>query len=625
MSDDESFDEQWNSEEQPPFVCEVFELKERAPPAPPTREPFEIGRYRESIIELQTLPDRAEDGASILRTARPEDALTFIARHPESGQFSDIVSEPQGTLRSAISARFAPHLTQAATEDLRRMKPKLSSASGFPLWMKALYVALLPLLGMLFLTEMSLAAQIICAALLPYVLISTSLRVALLFARDPAPQAAQLDQNELPIVSIVIPVYREARSVVILVDALTRLNYPKDRLEVVFLLEEDDLETPRALDLLKLPHYCASLVVPHSLPKTKPKAMNYVLPMLRGEIVGIFDAEDIPDPDQVRLAVTALHNSAENVACAQCSLNHYNHADNFLTRCAAMEYALWFDLLLTRLSWLKLPVPLGGTSLYIRTAILREVGGWDPHNVTEDADLGARLARHGYRSILVRSTTQEEATSNVKSWIKQRSRWIKGFMQTWAVHMRHPSKLRRDLGWPGFLALNTMLLDGFLAFFAQPFFLCAMAIFLISGGGTAALMASPIAVATTLVFVSGQLLLMAMAIKAARDRFGWHMAIQAPFLWVYWQLGGLAALIAATQLVTRPQHWEKTEHGLSPHAQALRHKLSCAEPPDSGENAHDRDFAYRPKTAKDRHGQPWLPQGTGGFRAYSHAPARGRV
>ena len=179
--------------------------------------------------------------------------------------------------------------------------------------------------------------------------------------------------------------------------------------------------------------------------KTKPRAMNYALPFCRGDIVGVYDAEDRPDPGQIRAVVQHLQAAPPEVACVQGYLDFYNSGDNWLSRCFTLEYAIWFRVVLLGVQRLGLPIPLGGTSVFFRRSVLEQIGAWDAHNVTEDADLGMRLARFGYRCEMIASTTWEEANCRVRPWIRQRSRWLKGYAITWATHMRRP---RRALARP---------------------------------------------------------------------------------------------------------------------------------------------------------------------------------
>ncbi len=406
---------------------------------------------------------------------------------------------------------------------------------------------------------------------LPYFAATMLLRAYLLFSAERPVEALPSIPKKRPVVSILVPVYREADSLPALIQALGMLDYPKRALDIKILLEENDADTIMEARWLTAGTHISCLVVPTSEPRTKPKAMNFALPFARGEIVGIFDAEDAPESDQILKAVAALESSGDEVVCAQARLSHYNPDDNLLTRCVAMEYALWFDMLLKGLSRARLPVPLGGTSLYFKTEILREIGGWDPDNVTEDADLGLRLARAGKRAVVFDSTTHEEATDSALAWIRQRSRWIKGFMLTWAVHMRDPVRLARELGVVPMLAINVLLLDGFLSFLMQPvMLLSAVAAMTMDAPPWLGLLNAPGAGLLLAALFGGQLLLLCGAFVAGYRRFGFGVAASAPLLWPYWMMGGVAAAYALVQLMTRPQFWEKTVHCVSPVARARR-------------------------------------------------------
>jgi len=208
--------------------------------------------------------------------------------------------------------------------------------------------------------------------------------------------------------------------------------------------------------------------VPKGALKTKPRALNYGLNFARGEIIGILDAEDRPHRDQIRDVIRKLHNAPPDVACVQGVLDFYNAHRNWLSRCFTIEYAIWFRVLLKGMQRLRLPIPLGGTTVYFRRDVLEKVGAWDAHNVTEDADLGMRLARFGYRTEVMQSVTMEEANGEALSWIKQRSRWIKGYMVTWATHMQNPRSLLQDLGLAGFLTFQLLLLGGVTSYLSIP-------------------------------------------------------------------------------------------------------------------------------------------------------------
>ena len=272
-------------------------------------------------------------------------------------------------------------------------------------------------------------------------------------------EASALDDETLPTYTVLVPVYHEASVVPRTVKALEAIDYPRTRLDIKLILEADDVETAVAAEQAiagsTLPFEL--IRVPASAPRTKPKACNYGLQRARGDLITIFDAEDRPEPLQLRRAVAAFRRLPSRVACLQAKLSYHNARQNLLTRWFTAEYEAWFALMLPALADGGGPVPLGGTSMHIKRRVLLRVGGWDPYNVTEDADLGVRLQRLGYQVKVLDSTTMEEANSDFVNWVKQRSRWYKGYLQTWLVHMRHPFRLWRELGPRGFVGLSLMV------------------------------------------------------------------------------------------------------------------------------------------------------------------------
>ncbi|MDB5626777.1 MAG: glycosyl transferase, family 2, partial [Tardiphaga sp.] len=227
---------------------------------------------------------------------------------------------------------------------------------------------------------------------------------------------------------MIVALYREDRSVPQLLNALDALDYPREKLDIILAVEADDVATRFAIRRFGAPHLRV-IVAPDVGPRTKPKALNCALPFARGSVIAVFDAEDQPDPGQLRAAIEALRTGGSDVACAQASLCIHNVTDSLFTRMFAAEYAGQFDKVLPGLTEMALPLPLGGTSNHFRADALRAVGGWDAWNVTEDADLGLRLARFGYRAVTFASTTREEAPIRFMPWLKQRSRWMKGWMR----------------------------------------------------------------------------------------------------------------------------------------------------------------------------------------------------
>lgn len=376
----------------------------------------------------------------------------------------------------------------------------------------------------------------------------------------------RLRDDELPTYTIFCPLYKEWQVLPQFVEAMKNLDYPKYKLEIMLLMESNDERTQQVAEELDLPDYFKVTVVPKTLPKTKPKACNFGLLQATGEYSVIFDAEDIPDPKQLKKVVVAFGREKKNLACIQAKLNFYNPEQNILTRLFTSEYSLWFELVLTGLHAAKAPIPLGGTSNHFKTNVLRDMEGWDSFNVTEDADLGIRLSKGGYATSVLDSVTLEEANSDFYNWINQRTRWIKGYMQTLLVHMRD---------WRQFLEQGKHF--EFLSFL------------LIIGGKLTSLLVNPLMWILTILYFSlraqlgpvieslfppqifylgvfsmvvGNFLYLYYYFLGLAKRKQYHLIKYAYLTPLYWLLMSMAAWVALGRLIVQPHHWFKTKHGL---------------------------------------------------------------
>jgi len=386
-----------------------------------------------------------------------------------------------------------------------------------------------------------------------------------------------------PRYSILVPLYHEAEVAAKIVRHLDRLDYPHDRLEVLLLLEADDQLTRNALAGVQLPPYFRIIDVPDTQPRTKPKACNWGLREASGEYLVIYDAEDRPDRDQLKKAAAAFRTVPAHVICLQAKLSYYNPAQNMLTRWFTIEYAAWFDLYLPGLYRMYLPIPLGGTSNHFRRRVLEEIGGWDPFNVAEDCDLGIRLDRLGYQTAMLDTTTWEEANSRLRNWVRQRSRWIKGYVQTHLVHTRNPVRLVRELGLPGTLSFLMSVGGHSLVLLVNPIIWLASLPHLIgAGGGMArdglssetvwsALLRPPLSglpslsglawSIAVLLFGANFLFIFFNLLGCWRRRLGLAyllFALASPFYWILISIGAWKGFL---QLFRRPHYWEKTDHG----------------------------------------------------------------
>ncbi|MCB2202376.1 glycosyltransferase [bacterium] len=373
-----------------------------------------------------------------------------------------------------------------------------------------------------------------------------------------------LEDDELPIYTVLVPVYKEAGVLPKLLEAIENLDYPKIKLDVKVLLEEDDIETINAFHKANPPDFIKALVVPTSQPKTKPKACNYGLIHAKGEYLVIFDAEDQPNPDQLKRVIAAFNKSPENVICMQAKLNYFNRQQNALTQLFSSEYSMWFDLFLPGLDAHNVPIPLGGTSNHFKTYALLEAGAWDPHNMTEDADLGIRLYKLGYRTKIVDSTTYEEANSDVNNWIRQRSRWVKGHIQTWLVHMRHPFKLIRDIGLRAFFSFQMVIGGNIFTLIVNPlYWFLTVAWFLFRMDFIAQFFPGPIYFMGAFSLFFGNFAFTYMNTAGAIGRKYYDMVKVTLLSPLYWVLMSIAGWRGFIQLITKPHYWEKTVHGLA--------------------------------------------------------------
>lgn len=364
-----------------------------------------------------------------------------------------------------------------------------------------------------------------------------------------------------PVVSLFVPLHKEARIAGALLERLGRLDYPADRLDICLILEASDSLTRTSLRAAELPPNAQIITVPEGSLQTKPRALNYALDFARGSIIGIYDAEDAPAPDQITRVVRRFAERGPGVACLQGELDYYNTGTNWIARCFTLEYATWFRLILPGLEKMGLVVPLGGTTVFLRREAIEAVGGWDAHNVTEDADLGIRLARMGYRTELIDTTTMEEANARAWPWIRQRSRWLKGYAVTYAVHMRDPARLWREIGGWRFAGIQILFLGTLVQLATAPllwsFWLHLMGL---PHPLVAALPGAAWGVLFGL-FLFGEVLSVVLAWRATRLSGRRWLWLWAPVMQAYFPLATIALYKALWELVTRPFYWDKTEHG----------------------------------------------------------------
>jgi cellulose synthase/poly-beta-1,6-N-acetylglucosamine synthase-like glycosyltransferase len=394
--------------------------------------------------------------------------------------------------------------------------------------------------------------------------------------------------TELPIYTILVPVYHESKVLSQVMRNLYQMDYPKNKLDIKILMEEKDEETldeAKTLGLFGKPQTRVEgiplkeyrdflkifdpVVIPPADITTKPRACNYGLLRAKGKYCVIYDAEDSPDQDQLKKAAVTFANTPSETACLQSKLNFYNAQENILTRWFSIEYSYWYDYYLPGLDKTETPIPLGGTSNHFKITQLRELGGWDPYNVTEDADLGVRISRRTLTTQMLDSYTYEEATVKTQSWTRQRSRWYKGHVQTYLVHMRHPRKLLQNLGWKKFLLFQLTFGGAIFMPIINPFLWVIAAISLFAPwvlGALGALQLMPIQFICLFNLFVGNTVYLLLYVVTCLQKKKYSSVPYALAMPVYWALISAAAWRGLVQLVTQPFYWEKTMHGVSKNA-----------------------------------------------------------
>jgi cellulose synthase/poly-beta-1,6-N-acetylglucosamine synthase-like glycosyltransferase len=532
-----------------------------------------------ACLRAGILPWRAQDGVVVILTARPDD---FAGIYDDlAGVFGPLrmAIMAEAELTQLIAARYGADLALAAETSL----PAADSCRDWNtrrVARVALYcLAAICLLGWFF-------PKVLILLLFGWASLALCLTIALKLAaaiagigKPPAPPP--LSANALPVITMLVPLFRERMIASHLLVRLAALRYPRARLDICLVLEEDDQTTRDTLARTHLPGWIRAIIVPKGRVQTKPRALNYALPFARGDIIGVWDAEDAPAPDQLHVVARHFAQAPPDVACLQGVLDYYNSGRNWLTRCFTIEYAAWFRVVLPGLARLRLVVPLGGTTLFFRRAALEELGGWDAHNVTEDADLGLRLARRGYRTALIPTVTLEEANGRTWPWVKQRSRWLKGYAITYAVHMRDPALLWRDLGPWGFAGVQVLFLGTLSLFILLPLFWTLWLIpfgvahpvyQLLSQAGFGLL---------TKTFIAAELLALAINLTGLYRAGHLRLGAWALTLPLYFPLATIAACRGLAELARKPFYWDKTAHGIGlsgviPPPRPRQHPVSTA-------------------------------------------------
>ncbi len=511
------------------------------------------------------VPVQRLGGATIVATCRPDEFADLHADLPDSFGDPVMALASERDLHQAILDTRNSKLAAAA-------ETRVAEDESCRFWYNAgPRHAIIAALGLLA-VALCLHPVATWAALTIWAVVTLMAATALKLAAavavwrgPPAPDRSNVQpiSDSLPVVSIMVPLFHEQDIAQRLVARLGRLTYPKELLDICLVTEEDDTTTRTMLETAQLPHWMRIITVPDGPLKTKPRALNFALDFCRGSIIGVYDAEDAPAPDQIHKVVQRFRESGPEVACLQGVLDFYNTSTNWFSRCFTIEYATWFRMVLPGIAKLGLVVPLGGTTLFFRRDPLEELGGWDAHNVTEDADLGVRLARHGYRTALIDTVTEEEANCRVWPWVKQRSRWLKGYAMTWSVHMRNPVRLLRELGLRKFIGFQILFFGTLSQFLLVPVLWSLWLIMLGLPHPLTGMLSAPLILGMSAIFMTSEAISIVVGIRGTQLAEKRFLIPWVPSLHLYYPLAAIATYKAVFEMVARPFYWDKTAHGAS--------------------------------------------------------------
>lgn len=523
---------------------------------------------RENWMPLRRDPD----GVIRVATAREPDAARRAHIEGVLGEPVRFVAATSWDIRQLLLAVFRESIADEAANELARKNPALSARTVFSRGQKGGFAvaALVILAGLVlaFVPTVVTLVTILSVAFLASTLFKfvVSMRGATfdVLERVSRAEVEALTDAELPTYTVLVPVFKEENIVPQLVGNLGKIDYPADKLEVFVLIEEEDHLTRDAYLGSNPPPNFHLITIPKGAPQTKPRACNVGLFFATGEYLVIYDAEDAPDPDQLKKCVVAFRRGGPKTVVVQAALNYFNARENALTRMFTLEYNYWFDYMLAGLDAYDLPIPLGGTSNHFRTAALVELGGWDPYNVTEDADLGIRASALGYRVGVIDSTTMEEANTSIPNFVRQRSRWIKGYMQTTLVHARRPVALLREVGLRRFASFALLIGGTPLTFLGViPLYLVTIFSIVVPSQWLATFFPVWVLWIALVNFIIGSSTMVYLSMMGPYKRGTFGLTLWALLNPLYWILHSVASYKALWQLLVKPHYWEKTAHGLT--------------------------------------------------------------
>lgn len=515
----------------------------------------------DALGETRSLRQRALDQDIVFLAPRFEQVLS-LRENAAAAQRRQIRFATPAAIEAGLCRAAEEQLMDNARQRTTELWPQASAAVSLPLAARLGFVLMLALLIILVMAAGTVSRPVLIPIVALLLMAPGLMRWLAAIPQPLARPPPDLPDAALPTYSVLIPLRDESQMVPMLKRAMSALDYPPHLLDIKFVVEARSPETVAAVErVLDDPRF-RMVVVPPGAPHTKPKAIDFALPLARGEYLVVYDAEDVPEPDQLRRAAARFAADPE-LACLQAELVPENAHENALTALFAGEYAGLFGRLLPALARWGLPVPLGGTSNHFRTAMLRQLGGWDAFNVTEDADLGVRLARRGWRAETFASRTYEEAPLDIRAWMAQRTRWMKGWMQTYIVHNRAPLRFLRDIGWKGFVGFHVLVGGMILSSLLHTVFIGALLGRLLFDGAVGLMPQDIWDWFAVGILVAGYGGAFAIVLSGLAHQRALHLAPAQLALPLYWWLHSIAAIYAAHELIVRPIHWSKTTHGVT--------------------------------------------------------------
>ncbi|WP_245515411.1 glycosyltransferase family 2 protein [Rhizobium deserti] len=508
---------------------------------------------------------RAPQTAIVPEAGRLADIAAALATMPLLGR--DLAITTPSAIRNAVWQTGAARRGRQATYELFERRPQLSARIVLA-GRQGFYAGLImAFLVCAFLLRPMETLSFLHVTLSFTYLASLVLRLIALMRKihEPPKRTVPLPPpGPLPRYTVMVALYREAGMAQQLISTLRRIDWPPSLLDIKIVCEADDQETIAALKAQKPGPQFEIIEVPDFGPRTKPKALTYALAAAQGEFLAIYDAEDRPHPQQLREAYARFRASPLELACLQAPLIITNARESWLCALFSLEYSALFRGLLPMLGKSRMPLPLGGTSNHFRTEALKAAGGWDPFNVTEDADLGLRLYRLGYRADVIQRQTLEDAPTRIPVWMAQRSRWFKGWLQTWLVLMRSPRRLIGEMGLAPFVIFQLMVGGMLVSSLLHPL----IVVFL--GIGISSMLAAPVTdipaevlslfVIDFVNILGSYLIFLGLGKGSMIDHekrlVGWRWATVP----VYWMMTSFAAWRAVVELKSKPFVWNKTPH-----------------------------------------------------------------